>query len=211
MVSTHRTVARNAAPVRLLDENTSIVDGDGILILTGDAVDHFQGGSKPGVGVDGAGASNAINDGQTLVVDLGETHLAGQVTVTIAQFNGSQAENGMWQTFDSNGIFLESGTFSGTDFPANGSLTDVSLNLANNFQYIAFTFSTEDVNSNQGYFVNSIDGLTTNVDSVVDTFGYQLVDGDGDLSPLVDDGLATTLSITQVIGDINTGEPPEVI
>ncbi|MBW6452497.1 MAG: VCBS domain-containing protein, partial [Methyloprofundus sp.] len=181
---------------------TSIVDANGLLKLSGDAGDAYQGGSKPGVGVDTSGAqgaSNAINDGETLVIDLGGEHLAGSITATIAQFNGNQSESGQWQAFNSTGQLVASGDFANTEFPKNGALTDVTLDIQADFTYLAFTFDTSGASSNQGYLVNKIEGLTMQIDSVMDTFNYQLQDGDGDLS-------MATLTISQVIGEINTGE-----
>jgi len=115
---------------------------------------------------------------------------------------GDTAEN---DDFGADGATLKSVTYEGQsgvqtkDFSNSG---DIEVFAGNDF----IVFETDENGSlyirddGQYWFEELIskDELQAKGGEVQDSFGYQLIDGDGDLS-------SATLTITQVLGDINTG------
>ena len=187
------------------NDGTAHEDANGNLVLNGDATVAFVSNSadKEGVGVKGTNAgqkTDAIDDGETLVLELDNSTLS--LDITLGQFNSSQATQATWSVYDEGNNKLASGNFTGADFASNGkeATLNIALSGSTEMKYVAVSFDTLG-NANQGIVVS---GLSYDYASqpVMDTFNYQLIDGDGDLS-------MADLTISQVIGEINTGVATE--
>ncbi|NOR72237.1 MAG: hypothetical protein GQ532_21575 [Methylomarinum sp.] len=176
-------------------------DASGQLVLNGTAnIGYVENSAdKSGIGVKGTDAgqkTDAIDDGETLVMELG--HSTSSLDLTLTQFNASQGEQATWSVYDETHTKIASGDFTGASFDSNGKGATLNIDLpgVSETKYIAISYESSS-NSGQGIIVAGV-SYDYAAQPVEDTFNYQLVDGDGDIS-------TADLTISQVIGEINTG------
>jgi VCBS repeat-containing protein len=139
-----------------------------------------QSNTKAGVGV--AGGGSTVGSGESLIVHLHET--THHATIGIGQLNANQDQaNAHWYAYDGQGALVASGSFAGASLN-NGGEYSMTIDTAANFDYLRFSWDS----NSQGFVLSTLE-IQRQPESHVESFGYTMSDGDGDLA-------SATLTVT---------------
>ena len=134
---------------------------------------RFNAAASNGVGVDDTNntnnASNSIENGEELVIQLGVTSRSVSVAIT----DLLAGESAVWQTFNAAGTLVSNGTTAGVA----GGATNINISTGVPISYVL-------VRSTAAASVFKVDGITIipEPSAVSDVFTYTLRDRDGDTS-----------------------------